>query len=181
MGNRIQTEYPDPQAVLKWHEIMFRPLVPLSYYAGNFRQIAQRKPCLDTRIFVGDAEGEPAATTPDAIDALFNDLRRDLAALELTWRRQDPRSRAESLAVAISRCVGRYIQIHPFVNGNGRTSRLLWAAILARFGVGPQASILHRPAGDYGKIMAACMDGDFSMLVGAVLLALAKGYPPSEP
>lgn len=76
--------------------------------------------------------------------------------------------------------VGAFVRIHPFVNGNGRTSRLLWTTLLGRFGLPPQLSVLRRPGPPYPHVMAAAMDQDYGPAVVMVLRALAQGpMPPS--
>jgi hypothetical protein len=61
--------------------------------------------------------------------------------------------------------VGRFHQIHPFLNGNGRMSRLLANYFFVRDDLGfvPFKTIA-RPKGDYVMAMDACMVGNFTSL-----------------
>jgi hypothetical protein len=70
--------------------------------------------------------------------------------------------------------VGRFIQIHPFLNGNGRISRLLANYFFIRYGYGlAHFPPLPRPAGDYPAVMTACMAGDFVPPYRYLLVLLA--------
>ena len=104
-------------------------------------------------------------------------VRRDLIDLELNWPRLTPRDRALRLAINLANFVGGFIRIHPFVNGNGRVSRLLWRWSLHQFGVPPQIPVHPRPHPPYPQIMAAAMHDDLRPFVQHVLQHLAS-HPP---
>lgn len=77
----------------------------------------------------------------DELDALDNDGLRAVAE-----------------AAAWTHC--EWVRIHPFANGNGRTSRLIGNTILVRYGLPPVFRLRPRPGGDYADAAAAAMRGD---------------------
>ena len=161
-----------------WHKIMFELQVPLDYYAGNFRQIDPSRPCLQINVQVGGIAG----FTPDCVlaqvNTMFLNLRAELAKLESDWHKLSPDDRAKRLAIILGYLIGRFIQIHPFINGNGRTSRLLWAWGLLRFGVSPQVRVRQHPEHtSYNFVMAKAMQGDFNYLSLFILTHLTENTP----
>ncbi len=161
-----------------WHRTMFSSRVPLDYYAGNFRQIDPSRPCLRINVQVAGIPGETPERVGREIELLFQDMETRLVHLEIRWSELTARERAEELAVTLGVMVGRFIQIHPFINGNGRTSRLLWAWGLMRVGVPPQFRIgMHPEHPTYNEVMAKAMKGDFVHLSLFILKHLAKNSP----
>jgi Fic/DOC family protein len=68
---------------------------------------------------------------------------------------------ASNLQLA-SWAVGRFHQIHPFLNGNGRMSRLLANYFFVRYDLGfVPFKTMARPHGNYAVAMDACMSGNF--------------------
>ncbi len=162
----------------QWHKAMFARHVPLDYYAGNYRQVDPRRPCLNVNVEVAGQPGEAAANVPDAMQLLFDQTGRPLANLRLLWSGLPPPERAKRVAIVLAYLVGRFIQVHPFVNGNGRTSRLLWVWGLLRFGVPPQVRIRTHPENpDYDRVMAQAMSGDFVPLALFILTHLVAEPP----
>jgi hypothetical protein len=107
-------------------------------------------------------------------------VQAELRSLEVTWPLLVPNDRALKLAHILAHLVGRFIQIHPFLDGNGRTSRLVWAWGLLRFGLPIQARIAPRPGFPYSVIMQSCMQGDFAPLTLHVLHHLAAVKAPQQ-
>ncbi len=110
-----------------WHKIMFKLHVPLAYYAGNFRQMNPLWPRLQVNVQVEGIQGESPDRVGDEIERLFESVHRQMASMEIRWPELTPKERTLRLAVILGHMVGRFIQIHPFINGNSLTSRLLWA------------------------------------------------------
>lgn len=161
-----------------WHLTMFSSCVPLDYYAGNFRQVDPLRPCLRINVQVAGIRGETPERVGREIELLFQDMETHLGQLELRWSQLAPRERSEQLAITLGAMVGRFIQIHPFINGNGRTSRLLWAWGLMRFGVPPQVRVGRHPEQPtYNEVMAKAMRGDFTHLSLFILKHLADNSP----
>jgi hypothetical protein len=164
--------------VLGWHETLFEAFVPLDCYAGNFR--GDSHPCLSVNVQVGGVLGSTWQVTDIHMRQLAAHVRRDLIDLELNWTMLTPQDRTLRLAINIANLVGGFIRIHPFVNGNGRLSRLLWRWSLYRFGVPPQVPVHPRPNPPYPAIMAAAMQGDLRPFVQHVLQHLASHRPDAN-
>lgn len=162
-----------------WHRALFAGFVPINYYAGNYRQVYHLWPCLAKDVEVAGIPGCPHQLNLAAVESLFSAIRAQLISLELRWAEIPPRQRALQLSGATANLVGGLIQIHPFLNGNGRTSRLLWRWVLLRFGVPPQVTCFPRPGQPYEQLMAHAMYGDFRPLAISVLMHLGS-HPPDK-
>jgi hypothetical protein len=75
--------------------------------------------------------------------------------------------RAVAEAAAWAHC--EWVRIHPFANGNGRTSRLIGNTILVRYGLPPVFRLRPRPDGDYADAAAAAMRGDHLPMTAYVI------------
>jgi hypothetical protein len=114
------------------------------------------------------------------MDILLSQVRQNLTQLEILWETLTPPQRAFRVAYTLSQLVGRFIKIHPFRNGNGRTSRLIWGWGMRRFGLPFQVRIAMRPENPrYSEVMAASMRGDFDELA-VVMLEHISRFPPNQ-
>ena len=166
----------------QWHLKLFAPFVPLPYYAGHYRGVDHNRPCLAQQVAVGATSigavpGADYRQVRNFLDNLLNQVRGQLTQLEMRWPELSPRDRAFQLAVVTANLVGGFIQIHPFLNGNGRVSRLLWRWCLLRFGVPPQVCTHPRPDPPYSSIMDSAMRGDYRPAVLYVLQHLSLHKP----
>jgi Fic family protein len=73
---------------------------------------------------------------PSELDDLFEQARRRIQRLDDALESPDYEEDAIELAVWVH---ARVIAIHPFEDGNGRTSRLLLNVLLVRLGLPPLA------------------------------------------
>lgn len=71
---------------------------------------------------------------PDALDALFIEFSRVLASLEANRQALDYEDVAITAAVKLHADI---IRVHPFEDGNGRTTRALLNIVLVRLGLRP--------------------------------------------
>jgi len=102
-------------------------------------------------------------------------LKTKMQSLELNWSTLTADRKAEQIARVIGVAIGQLIRIHPFRNGNGRVSRLLWAVLLHRLGFSYRFSLLQRPEiFEYEQAMKSAMTGDFSLTIALVLDALGQ-------
>ena len=161
-----------------WHATMFASQVPLDYYAGNYRQVDPSRPCLQMDVAVAGIRGESYHNVAREMELLFDRFRQQVSVLEVHWPGISPQVRTKRLAIILGTLVGRFIQIHPFINGNGRCSRLLWTWGLIRFGVPPQVRIRNHPENPkYNQVMAKAMQGDFSHLAFFILAHMVTKPP----
>lgn len=168
-----------------WHRLMFREVVPVDYYAGSVRQLDSARPCLAQNVAVQDGAGNsvPGAPAPQVIaeiNSFAEALRRALSSLELQWGQLAHVDRVRGVATVVGVFVGKFIQIHPFLNGNGRTSRLLWRVLLHRLGIPPQVSVVTRPSAPYSEVMSAAMVGNYGLAVAMILSGLALAKVPAQ-
>ena len=179
------TAIPNRGNIAELHRLAFRRLVPLHYYAGGFRQEDPKRLCLGQNVGIKgqngapDVSGFPFEHVLGAMHDLCKWVEREFTLLELQWLSMASDARARQLSGIIGVAIGQYVAIHPFLNGNGRTSRMLWAILLARSGLPPTFSIVKRPGPPYGDVMRAAMLGDYGPAVKVVFEAIEKGPSPT--
>ncbi|MFP5376912.1 MAG: Fic family protein [Acidimicrobiia bacterium] len=140
----------------RWHSIVYGGCtVPSATYVGRFRGEAHAD-LADYEVGVGptmpdglpDRVGVWAADVGVASASFFGSLTDALAALDAVIA---PGSRPASVdelreVVGVTALAhGEWIRIHPFVNGNGRTARLLAAHISLRYGLPIFVTLKPRP------------------------------------
>jgi fido (protein-threonine AMPylation protein) len=159
----------------EWHRTIFEKVVPMNYYAGNFRSNDPQRPCLAVNVEVSSNAGSPFGEVP----ALMKEFSQDL---ESFTKRTDTfirsgttpiyRARASVQLAAFS--AGKLIQIHPFVNGNGRISRQSANYFLHRYGYRFAFEHPHPRPSDpsYSAAAADCMRGDYGRMYAYLLMCL---------
>ena len=118
-----------------YHEKVFKKVVPLGYYAGNYRSRDQARPCLAQDVQVDGVRGEAFLTVPDSMRDFSSELH-DLVVRTDEYLQQpvSATERAQAIAQLAAVAMGRFIRIHPFLNGNGRMVRMLVNYIFKRYG-----------------------------------------------
>lgn len=171
---------PADKDIQSLHSRLFSWCVPVNYYAGNYR--STWKPCLNVNVAVGPIMGTPPGQVKDEMAKLVHDIARDVVAFDARQDEiDDDETWGRAFATLVADSVGRFIKIHPFRDGNGRTSRLLWAWFMERYDLPLNVRVLIRPDPPYGDAMAACMRGDHSAFADYVLDELDKALAePSE-
>jgi fido (protein-threonine AMPylation protein) len=167
-----------------WHRICFRGIVPLDYYAGNYRELNHRKPCLQVNVQVSRNEngkqvvafaGAHFGNVKSEINDLFRWVAQETKGIEARWLEMSPPQRVEAVATFVAVLVGRFNNIHPFRNGNGRIGRLLWAWGVARYNLPVSISVATRPVPPYEHLMAQANKGDYGPLTAYIIAAIAAG------
>jgi Fic/DOC family len=162
-----------------WHLRIFKDAVPRTYYAGNFRCEDPSRPCLAARVFVDAHEGADYHLVPSEMSRYSSALHLYVAQTDSVMATQPSFANKVSSSLQLAAwSVGRFIQIHPFLNGNGRISRLLANYFFVRYHLGlVPFETLPRPGGDYAAAMERCMVGDFTPLYRYFVLLLASHKP----
>jgi fido (protein-threonine AMPylation protein) len=161
----------------EWHLQLFKTVVPLTYYAGNFRCQDISRPCLAAMVYVGGMPGSPFQVVESEMGTYSGTLRAFIQSTDTYFSGQPSFANRVSASLQLaSWAVGRFIQIHPFLNGNGRISRLLANYFFVRYGfpIIPSFHNIARPGGDYASAMSSCMGGDFVPLYKYFVLLLAS-------
>ena len=168
----------------EWHRKIFKDVVPKDYYAGNFRSPNPDRPCLKIDVEVCPASGGPqlpGARFSD-VPTLMTEFSRELSSKTSrtdTFIKESPTptDRAKAAIMLAAFCAGKIVQIHPFINGNGRISRLAANFFLHRYGY-PFLLEKFRPTinvnPSYETSAAACMRGDYNLLFRYLLVCLGN-------
>lgn len=165
---------PTHRTIREWHGVLFADLVPLPEYAGRYRGFRSR--CLEHCLNGvpngrgGFNPGAPPNQVQVRMQSLSFDIDQRLARVgRLLDSDPDPDHVLPAVALAVGELVGEFIRIHPFMNGNGRMSRLLWRVLLERMNLPTSMGIGPRPVDlRYGVAMEKAMRGDFSDVVELV-------------
>lgn len=148
------------ELVKRWHVQMYDGIpVPTEVYLGRFRGDSGHPWLIDAENgIIGGRRGVRSYMVFGAVEGLFERAQADIIALVLDESVSVKRD-MEALRIA-AYLHGEWVRIHPFVNGNGRTARLLVLWVLARFGIAPLLPVRPRPANPYGSVADASMAGD---------------------
>ena len=135
--------------------------------AGTFRG----EPGLeDYDVRIGRHFGAPAAAVSAELAGFDRTLNIHLNELDATIP-AGHRSRdltADDVMAVIILCAwahGEWVRIHPFPNGNGRTSRILVNAIAQRYGLPAFMRVRPRPGDEYERIADRAMVGDWQSAI----------------
>lgn len=166
------------EEIAEIHRVLTAPVVPVGYYAGGIRQDSSRYRCLAQDVEVGGIPGSHFREVLVDLARLCHEYAGAIATYEARLDEMRDREKARGLALVTAKMVAGFIRVHPFLNGNGRTSRIIWAAILATFGFVPQHDVTIRPAPPYPELMAQAMRGDVRLLVASIVQYMLR-HPPT--
>lgn len=121
---------------------------------------------------VGECTGASAADVEGATAAFIRSLRNGLAVLDRVippGGRPETPGQLEATLTLIALTHARWIAIHPFANGNGRTARFWANWIAVRYGLPMFVRLRPRPAGSsyIDAARAALCDGDYQPSIAA--------------
>jgi fido (protein-threonine AMPylation protein) len=157
-----------------WHKKLFAEAVPVAYYAGNFRSSDPRYPCLNVDVEVGPNRGVPFAEVSDQMMRFSAQMKEfTLRTDEYCALHQSLVERTKASAQIAAMAAGKIIQIHPFVNGNGRIARLTANFFLNRYGLKMPLYVDRPPGADYVQACALAMTGDVILLYRYLVALLA--------
>lgn len=112
----------------------------------------------------GPRYSSPRDRVADDLDRMFRRLR--VAVSDAEAQRDDEEYEISALRVALWGHT-ETIRIHPFEDGNGRSSRLLLDVLLVRFGLRPVSFDVVRA--EYIAALEAAFEGDDGLLVDLVI------------
>jgi hypothetical protein len=160
------------------HQQYFQGVTPVGfdYYAGHYR--GEDFPCLRDREvqIVGDPlVGHCSYRIADDMRVFADDLTATTADSDFVWGVSsavvgptEKLYRVVQLGVALFVC---FLEIHPYLNGNGHMGRFLLIAFLSRFGIFLSQWPLHPRPQDppYSELIRRYRRGDQDSLVRFVL------------
>lgn len=163
------------------HGQYFDGLTPPStpYYAGNYR--GQDFLCLrnaSVRILADPKVGHPPEAVIQNMAVLAGDITHALAECDVAWKVPNAVvSEIEKLTKVVSVATAIFVyflEIHPYINGNGHAARFILIATLARHGIFLRRWAMHpRPADPpYGAAIRQYRSGDRGPLERFVLSCL---------
>lgn len=161
----------------RWHSDMFSRYAPIPYYAGHYRQNNEAYPCLAINVRVGNNLGVDFKNVQHNMNQLLSDYAADLQSLEKNWASLTPINRLQKYSLSLTKLIAIFIKIHPFLNGNGHISRLIWRWGLRRLNVQPQVRVHPRPVHPYGPIMGEAMQGNLGPLYNSILFYIISNPP----
>jgi len=149
----------DAERIKTWHTGMYEGIpVPCAAYLGHFRGDSAHSDLIDAENQVHGVRGVRSYLVFGEVKRLLKRVHDDLNLLETDGAPSVVKDR-EAIRIA-AYAHGEWIRIHPFVNGNGRTARLLVLSILARFEIPPLLPIRPRPGPSYVSTCDASMTGE---------------------
>lgn len=169
-------ELPGLEMIRCWHAASLVGLqVPEREMIGRFRG---ENGLEDVEVTIGSHAGvHPAEVARELLSfqqRLQNVMRRLDERIPLG---QEPA--VDPLAAILDACAwahSEWVRIHPFVNGNGRTARLLANGIAMRYGLPPFIRLRPRPGSGYAAAGQAAMGGDWHP-TAAVFRSMLADFP----
>lgn len=161
-----------------WHGKLFQEVVPVSYYAGNYRSADQRYPCLNIEVQVTGVPGTPFKDVPEKMAKFSNQLELTTGDVDkFVGAQEGGERRLRAAAQLAAFASGSIIQVHPFRNGNGRIARLTADFFFNRYGF-RMPFFVNRPRlgvdAEYGTASGAAMLGDFVPLYKYFIVLMAR-------
>jgi fido (protein-threonine AMPylation protein) len=162
------------------HRPYFEGLTPpgFEYYAGHYR--GENFTCLRDRLvmILGDPRvGHHPHYVSGSMSTFVRDMRSAALQGDQIWTA--PRalsSQPEKLLRVVQIVVALFVyflEIHPYLNGNGHMARFILIALLGRYDVYPAKWPIHpRPHRDYGTLIEQYRSGNRTALERFVLQCL---------
>ena len=156
------------ESIRQWQALIMHGLVPADGEpAGTFRgeagleeydvQIGLRLGTLAWRVRAELADFD--RTLADHLDQFDRTIRRDHFDEDLTS------DQVNAVIILCAWAHGEWLRIHPFPNGNGRTSRILVNCIGQRYGLPAFMRVRPRPGDEYAWIASEAMEGNWQAAI----------------
>lgn len=173
---------PTLKRMREWHTVMMQGLNSENPdYVGRFRG-EPGFAALAEDVEVAGIEGTPFANVAAEVRAFESRVQAAVAVLDElypTANAMDDDGRDAVIELA-AYAHAEWVRIHPFINGNGRTSRIWSNLIMMRYGMPPVLAMRPRPSGrGYADAASACMGRDSAPLAAYIrkLYDAAVGAP----
>jgi hypothetical protein len=145
--------------------------VPDPAYVGTFRGEA---PLEHIGVHVGHCWGAAPGTVADEVRTFLDELGDALAILDKAIPAgglPESDDAIEAVLTTAALAHAKWVEIHPFANGNGRTARLWANWVLMRYGVPPFVRLRPRPEGlRYAEAARrALCEGDYEPTIALFL------------
>jgi len=152
----------DLKLIRAWHRRMMLNLdAPSPQFVGRFRG---EKGAELIQVHIGAHKGTPPFDVHDELDDFEKtliDLIKRLDTAIPTGHLPNDRE-IQAIVSACGWAHAEWVRIHPFVNGNGRTARILANSIAMRYGLPPFVRLRPRPDGaDYASVSMEAMQGSY--------------------
>ena len=152
---------PKVAAAKRWQrETMAGLTVPNRDHVGRFRGEPALK---NVGVMIGGVPGIPTAQVAKALQKVESTLQFVIAAIDAKYPVGTDLD-VDGLAAVFDLAAwahSEWVRIHPFVNGNGRTSRIWANFVLMCYGIPPAVRLRPRPDGGYAAACASAMSGDW--------------------
>lgn len=162
---------PTLKRVREWHAVMMQGLdTEDPDYVGRFRG-TPGFPALAADVEIAGVLGTPYADVDAEAQAFESRVQAVVAALDAMYPTPDALDDDGRKAVIelAAYAHAEWVRIHPFINGNGRTSRIWANLIMQRYGMPPVLVLRPRPSGrNYAGAASACMSGDWAPLAAYI-------------
>ena len=147
----------DAADICSWHATMYAGCaVPSPAYVGRFRGDRMAADLIDYEVGIGPTldDGYPervgvwADEVAAAVDEFVSSSRRAFILLDEqipVGKRPHSVDLLHEVVALTAEVHGEWVRIHPFVNGNGRTARLLAAHVALRYGLPVFVALRPRP------------------------------------
>jgi fido (protein-threonine AMPylation protein) len=132
----------------QWHRDLYRNIaLPVDYYAGEVRDSDPNFPELfGYEVGVGEHLGVLSANVPAALATFETAVAGAVTVVDNHLADREATAEGTGLYVTLVAVThGEWIRIHPFANGNGRTSRIWTHWLAARYDLPPLMRIKPRP------------------------------------
>jgi Fic family protein len=154
-------ETPTVELARRWQRLFMQGLQAEPRYVGTFRG----EPGLErTGVKIGRFRGSSAARVAEELKEFEKVIQTAVAELDRNipiGRKLNP-DQFDAVLDLSAWAHAKWVRMHPFANGNGRTARL-WANFLAaRYGLPPFVRLRPRPNEGYEDAGAKAVQGDWN-------------------
>ena len=166
-GDAVLRVVPTLKRMREWHTAMMQGLdAENPDYVGRFRGEPGFAPLAED-VEIAGILGTRYADVAAEVQIFELRVQAAVAALDALYPNADALDDdgRDAVIEVAAYAHAEWVRIHPFINGNGRTSRIWSNLIMTRYGMPPVLAMRPRPSGrGYADAASACMRGDSAPL-----------------